>query len=148
MEPQTLLSEQNLEMIAQAAGTDTKSVSDVASTLLPLLMSNMTSNASTSTGAASLLNAMLSHADDKDDKTDEDDGNKILGHILGLAKDDTSAQIAKKLGLNTKTVAKIAAMVAPILLSQLGKEAKKKEKKKDTGLDIGDVASLLIKVLG
>ncbi|MCF0114856.1 MAG: DUF937 domain-containing protein [Erysipelotrichaceae bacterium] len=123
MDYTTLLTEQNLETISRAAGVSTKDVSSIASSLLPTLLSNMGSNAQSASGATSLFNALLSHANDDNTKVDENDGTKILGHILGMNQQATNQEVAKKTGLDAKTVAKVAALLAPILLSTLGKKA-------------------------
>lgn len=137
-------------------GDQTKSVIQAA---LPLLMGAMTQNASTDAGAMSLLGALAQHqtqasVQDQFKEADQDDGGKIIGHILGGQREDVAASIASQSGVSTAQVLKILALIAPALLSGVAKataEGKKKKKPAidlSDGLDAGDVIGLLGKVAG
>ena len=91
---------------------------------------------------------------------DTDDGDKIVNHLLGSEKDAVAAKAKKKSGIDTKTILKIMAILAPLLMTKMGNKAESKAKKDDTsdmlsvvgglldGVDAGDViklAGLLLK---
>lgn len=164
MDYTTYLTEQNLETVSRAAGVPTKDVGTIATALLPLLLSSMNNNAQASTtGANSLMGALLNHANDDNNKVDAIDGGKILAHILGLNQQPATQQVAQKTGIDVATVAKIAAMLAPILLSSLGKKAQQQttpaqqqmftiaqpaaQQPASSGVNMLDVAALLFKLL-
>ncbi len=143
---------------------------------LPSMLGKMQTNAQTKSGADSLLKALDQHDLSEEDivklikSADMDDGVKILNHIYGDEKKTAAVQkeVAQKTGIEPAKIAKIMAIVAPILLTTLAKTNKKANKtqtvsnsdgladllggvmklaggnsKKNSGLDIGDVASLL-----
>ena len=158
----------NKETVSALSGQASVSEEQMTKTLLqalPSMLGKMQSNASTKTGADSLLKALDQHDLSEEDivkliKTvDMNDGVKILNHIYGDEKQAAAVQ---------KEVAKIMALVAPILLTTLAKTNKKANKtqtvsnsdgladllggvmklagggsKNNSGLDIGDVATLL-----
>ena len=169
----------NKETVSALSGQASVSEEQMTKTLLqalPSMLGKMQSNASTKTGADSLLKALDQHDLSEEDivkliKTaDLDDGVKILNHIYGDEKQTAAVQkeVAQKTGIEPAKIAKIMALVAPILLTTLAKTNKKANKtqsvsnsdgladllggvmklaggssKKNSGLDLGDVASLL-----
>ena len=169
----------NKETVSALSGQASVSEDQMTQTLLqalPSMLGKMQSNAQTKSGADSLLKALDQHDLNEEDivkliKTaDLDDGVKILNHIYGDEKQTAAVQkeVAQKTGIEPAKIAKIMALVAPILLTTLAKTNKKANKtqsvsnsdgladllggvmklaggrsKKNSGLDLGDVASLL-----
>ena len=169
----------NKETVSALSGKASATEDQITQTLLqalPSMLGKMQTNASTKTGADSLLKALDQHDLSEEDivklikSADAEDGVKILNHIYGDEKKTAQAtkEVAKKTGLEPAKVAKIMAIVAPILLTTLAKTNKKTNNtksvsnsdgladllggvmklagagsKKNSGLDIGDVATLL-----
>lgn len=71
------------------------------------------------------------------------DGAGILGHLLGGNTSTVTNAISNKTGVSTSTVLKILAIVAPILMSYLGKQVTNKNVSDSNGL-----GSLLSSTLG
>ena len=91
---------------------------------------------------------------------DTDDGAKIVNHLLGSKQEEVAAKARKKSGIDTKTILKIMAILAPLLMTKMGNTAQSKAKKSSSsdmmsvvggmldGVDAGDViklAGLLLK---
>lgn len=74
---------------------------------------------------------------------DMEDGAKIVGHLLGKEDEKTAAVAAKASGIDAKKIIKLMAILAPIIMNQLGKESKKSGKK--TNDDMGDLLGSIVK---
>lgn len=129
-----------LESLSKSVGARPDQVSKLVSTGIPSLVSAMNKNAATSDGAGSLAKALDRHADDDTDdlgkfllNVDTTDGTKILKHVLGDKTESVEDKLAIKTGLKTDQVGSLLAMLAPLLLSSLGKQ-KKANKVNDSGL--------------
>ena len=129
----------NKETLSALSGKTASTEDQVAQTLLqalPSMLGKMQSNASTKSGADSLLKALDQHDLSEEDivklikSADAEDGIKILNHIYGDEKKTAAVQkeVAQKTGLDTAKVAKIMAIAAPILLTTLAKTNKKANK--------------------
>ena len=151
MDLSALLNEQNIKALTKAAGIQSDDVTKIASAVLPELMAGMTSNAKQQGGADALLGAMLSHADDADDKIDLADGMKVLSHVLGANQQASHAKVAQNTGMDAQQVAKIAAMMAPMVLSALGKQKQTAQAgvqaKQPQGMDMMNLATSLLGML-
>ena len=91
---------------------------------IPLLLRYMTSNASTQSGALSLLGALTQHnafrsMDEMFAEADEEDGGKIVKHILGDDSARAVQTLAAESGLSTDDVNRALGGLAPALLSML-----------------------------
>lgn len=64
-------------------------------------------------------------------------GEGILGHILGQRKEPVQKGVAKASGLDMSQIAKLLPMLAPLVMSALGKV------KKEKNLDAKDLAGML-----
>lgn len=155
----SMTSSSAVDSISKKSGGSTDQVTSLVSSALPLLLGSMTNNASTEQGATSLLNALSQHTstasvEDQIKDADEEDGGKIINHILGQNTANVTKSLSKDTGLSTAQVAKILAIVAPVLLTALSgatKSAKKTSKKSaidlSDGIDAKDIlgaASLLM----
>jgi hypothetical protein len=118
----------------------------VAGALPAILAGLANSTARTSTGAASLASAL-----DRDhDGSVLDDlagflggagaaaaGGSILGHVFGDRRRSVESGLGKASGLDPATMAKVMAMLAPIVMAMLAR------RKNTRGLDPGGLASML-----
>ena len=65
------------------------------------------------------------------------DGGKIIEHVLGDRQSSANETIANKTGIDAATVAKILTFLAPLVMAYLGK------KKSSDNLDAGGLSDLL-----
>ncbi|RAJ12009.1 DUF937 domain-containing protein [Olleya aquimaris] len=121
--------------VSGSTGTDQDRTGSVLTMALPVLMKAMERNASTPEGAEGLLGAIKGKHDGSilDNLGDlfgggvneevVNDGDKILGHVLGSKRDGVQQIIGQKSGLDAGSVGNILKVAAPILMGVLGKQA-------------------------
>jgi hypothetical protein len=142
---QSQLSGHSAVQLGQQLGTDQASTEKAIGTALPALMAALAGNAARKEGASALAGAL-----DRDHdggiledlsgflgRRDTNPGEGILKHALGPRRPAVEAEIAKQSGLDTKAIAGLLPMLAPIVMGALGK------KKRETGMDIGALAGML-----
>ena len=120
----TLASNDSVNSVAKKTGLSQKLVYKLIMTALPILIRYMTKNVGSQNGALSLLNALTQHnttraMSEQIDDVDEEDGDKIIGHILGDDKDMVVKSLADETGAKTEEVTKTLGSIAPALLSGL-----------------------------
>ena len=155
------------EQVSKETGISVTDAAEVMEDLLPVLLKGMQGQARNKDTQQSFLKALEDHGkqDTRDmskfiRNVDTDDGAKIVKHLLGPEEEVVAAKAKKKSGLDTKTILKIMAILAPLLMTRMGNTAEKSAKKNDTsdmlsvvgglldGVDAGDVlklAGLLLK---
>lgn len=135
-----------IQQAARQVGAKPQQVNQAVSAGVPLLVSALARNASSSGGANALLGAL-----DRDhDGSILDDvigflgksrgggaGDAILGHVLGGKKQGVEQAIGQASGLDMGQVGQILAMVAPLIMGALGKQRQQKS------LDAGGLADML-----
>lgn len=157
MDMKSFLNADTLKAISAATGVDAGDVTKVLIDAMPLLLAGAEKQ-SKGSDMAGFLQALADHGDkDSSDMAkfvkniDVEDGAKIVKHLLGAEEAKDAEKAAKATGLDKKTVMKIMAIAAPIIMNQLGKSAKKQAKakkeaaKKDEGIDMGDIARAVLK---
>lgn len=95
---------------------------------LPILIKYMTKNASSGDGALSLLGALSQHkSNDSMDlqlkDADEEDGAKIIHHILGKKEDAVTQDLSAQTGLNSSQIQQVLSILAPGLMSGVSNAA-------------------------
>ena len=88
-----MTSNSSLGALADKAGVSADSVEKALASAVPSLIGSLTKNASSAEGAKSLLGALSQHEDTSEVSSqianaDAEDGNKIIGKIMGDDKDD------------------------------------------------------------
>ena len=146
----TLLSKNTLSALAKKTGLTAAKLKKLIPLALPLLLKYLTSNASSQSGALSLLGALGQHNTAKAlpeqiAEADTEDGSKILGHIFGKNAESEITALASESGLSGKEVNTALDSIAPVLLSSLNTAASSAKKKVDLsdGLDLSEVMTLL-----
>lgn len=143
-----LFSDDTLANLAQETNTKPEQVEQLTNLAIPEILKQIQQNAATKEGAESLSRAVDQHETDLDDlmgffnKADQEDGNKILGHIFGEQKSSVEANLAKSTGLDIGTVISLLTKFAPMILSMLAlkkKFAPKQETQSPSGLDLGGI---------
>lgn len=145
-----LINKDTIAQLAKGSSASENQVESLLNSALPVLMQNMANNASTAEGSASLSKALSQHASAGGTtnvttllkQADTKDGEKILGHLLGGSKEEVTGGLAKKSGLNSGTTLMLLATLAPVLMNLVGNE-KEKAEKEDSGLDLGDLITLM-----
>jgi hypothetical protein len=135
-----------VEQIARSAGVSGGDVSNVLAGALPAMMTGLTRNAASSGGANALLGALDRDHDGSilDDVAgflggggDLVGGAGILGHVFGSSQTNVERAVSRSSGVDSGSVGKIMAMVAPLLMGSLGKA------KRQQGLDASGLAAAL-----
>ncbi|WP_375239512.1 DUF937 domain-containing protein [Aurantibacter sp.] len=148
------LGKQIIGGVAGSTGNDQGKTSSVLTMALPVLMKAMQRNASTPEGAEGLMGAIsgkhsggiLDNLGDlfgggvNEDITN--DGDKILGHVLGAKRSGVESVIGQKAGMDSGSVAQILKVAAPILMGVLGKQAQQSNVSSSNG--IGDLLGGLL----
>jgi len=139
------------EMIAERSGLDANSVGSIVDATLPAMLGGLIRNAQGSDDDAQKLDqalakhdgSLLDHleADLEDDEKEaelERDGEKILGKVFKGNEGEMVDMVKEKAGdIDPQVAKKVMAIVAPIILANLGKA------KKDQGLDVGGLTDML-----
>ncbi len=124
-----ILSQVDLNQLAQQVGADPAEVEQAARTALPALLGGLDANAADPAGAASLTEALGQHDGSLIDggvdlaQVDPAEGEKIAQHIFGDNQDQVLNQLGGVGGGASKgIVAKLIPILAPIVLSWLAKK--------------------------
>jgi len=139
----SLTSQSSLNTLSNQTGASSDQINKLLILAVPLLLKYLTKNASTEAGALSLLGALGQHKGRKALSkqlvdADTEDGELILGHILGKKEDAVTKDLAAKSGMDEKQVLAILASIAPALLTGISAAAKSAAKKKKQGFDLSD----------
>lgn len=155
---QNELSGQSLQALAGAIGAPQDQTRSAVAAALPLLLGALTRNAASPAGAQSLAGALerdhtaplTAHADafgglggllqaamGAGSPNKALDGLGMLGHILGGQQQTAAQSIGAQSGLDSATVVKLLAALAPIVMSSLGTV------KQNHNLDAGGLSGYL-----
>lgn len=160
-----MLNSGSIDQVAQMLGVDQQGASSAIQEVLPMLLKGMQGQAQNKETQQGFLQALQDHGQrDTSDFTqflknvDTDDGAKIVKHLLGAKEEEVAAKAKKKSGLDTKTIMRIMAIAAPLLMSQMGKSAKTSAKSAGSddmlsivgglldGVDAGDILKIAKKL--
>ena len=127
---QTMLSSESIAQMSEKTGTSTDEVKSVLLSALPAMLNGVQGQANNKDTVAGFAGALDSHAqDDTSDITaflsnvDIQDGEKIVGHLLGSDAAATTKAAAEKAGLSTASTGSVLGAAAPLLMSLLGQQA-------------------------
>lgn len=140
--------------VAGSTGNDTNKTSSVLTMALPLLMKAMQRNAATPEGAVGLMSALNGKHNGSIldnlgglfeggvDNEVKNEGEKILGHVLGAKQSGVEKVLGEKSGLDAGSVGNILKVAAPILMGVIGKQSQQQSVSASSG--IGDLLGGLI----
>jgi len=139
----TLTSGSVLSALTGKTGSNESQMKKLLVAAIPLLIKYMTKNASSTSGAQSLLSALTGHTSTKSmadqvAEVDEVDGAKILGHILGSDQKQVFTELTQESGMSEEQVSKSLSSIAPALLSGLSAAT---QSSKTSGNDLTDLLS-------
>jgi len=134
-----------IDAISKKLGLSPAVTTKIVQAAIPLLLSGLARNTSTSAGANSLQNALQKDHDGSilDDVLgaltggDQSDGAGILGHIFGNQRTSVQQGLGKVTGANANQAGQVLEMLAPILMGALGKQTA------ESGIDAGGLGDLL-----
>ncbi|QRM90139.1 DUF937 domain-containing protein [Lacinutrix sp. WUR7] len=140
--------------VAGSTGNDSNKTAGLLTMALPVLMKAMERNAATPEGAEGIMGAIngkhngsildnlggLFGGGVNDEVTN--DGDKILGHVLGDKRQNVEKVLGEKSGLDMGSVANILKVAAPILMGVIGKQASQQNVSSSNG--IGDLLGGLL----
>jgi len=123
-----------LSGLSQQLGVDEGLASQAVSLAMPLLLSALANNASDEKGAQSLANALsrdhdgsiLDNVAGHVQSGSLDDGLGILGHVLGANQSKVEESLSERTGIDAASIAKLLAILSPVVLGMLGKQQRKK----------------------
>ena len=140
------LDDQTVGQIGRQIGVDQETAQGAVSAAIPVIVAALARNASDPTGADALHGALER---DHDGSLLEDlggflgggasssIGGAILGHVFGGQRGSVESSLGRSTGLDGASIAKLLAMLAPIVLAALAK------KRGQDGLDSGGLTDLL-----
>ncbi len=119
-----MLADAAISALSGKTGLSSGALKKLLPLAIPLLLRYMTSNASTQSGALSLLGALTQHntarsMDEMFAEADEEDGGKIVKHILGDDSSRAVQTLAAESGLSADDVTRGLGALAPALLAML-----------------------------
>ncbi len=132
--------------VSSSSGQNQNKTGALLAMALPVLMEAMKKNTATKEGKEGLFGAINEKhnggiLDNLGDlfkggvnKEVEDDGNKILDHILGKDKSQVQQTLSEKSGIGISEVGGILAVAAPILMGILGKNKREQNIQNSDGL--------------
>ena len=119
---QLMTSGASINAVSVKTGLSSKQLKKLLPTLIPIVLKYMTGNASSTSGATSLLGALAQHNNKKSmdlqlQEADEEDGSKIIGHIFGKDENKVTADLSAQTGLETSQISQVLSVIAPALMS-------------------------------
>ena len=118
------LADAALKALSGKTGLSSSSLKKLLPLAIPLLLRYMTNNASSQSGALSLLGALTQHsnfrsAEEMLAEVDEEDGGKIVKHILGDDTNRAVEMLAEETDMSSSDVSRGLNGLAPVLLTVL-----------------------------
>lgn len=141
--------------VSQQTGAPKDKTAEVLSMALPVLMGAMQRNAASPQGAEGLLGALNKKHDGSIldnlgglfaggvDSSVMQDGQGILGHVLGAKQPQVQNALSQRSGLDANTIAQILKIAAPIVMGYLGRQTRQ-----NNVSSANDLGGLLGSVLG
>jgi len=155
-----LLSQIPMDQLAAQLGLSEADTEKAVKSALPALVSGMRANADDPSGAVSLANALGQHDGSlleggvDVNQIDTEDGRKIVKNVFGDNEEAVVNQLGGLGGLDAGSIGKLLPMLAPLLMSFLGKQfgggrdaekaASSAGQAGDTGGGIGDLLGGLL----
>ncbi|MBQ6321432.1 MAG: DUF937 domain-containing protein [Lachnospiraceae bacterium] len=144
----TMSSGSSLQALSGKTGLSEKKLQKLLVAAIPILLKFLTKNAGSAQGAQSLLGALAGHKQTRSmaeqiTDADEEDGAKIIKHILGDQADSVVANLASENEMDSAQVNKVLSSMAPGLMSGLSAATSSAAKVDlSDGLDLSDVMGM------
>lgn len=128
------MGQQIINGVSKQTNQSADKTSSLLSMALPVLMGAMNKNAQTPEGAQGLMGALSKHAggglldnlggffDGGVDDNVQQDGQNILGHLLGGKQPAVENALSEQSGVDVGSVSNILKVAAPLLMNMVGKQ--------------------------
>lgn len=133
-----------VSMLSGILGTDKAQTGAAVQTAIPAIVAGLAKNAQSPKGAEALHTALAKDHDGSvlDQgaealQSNQEQGDKILGHVFGSNLGAVQSQLAATSGLGAGGAGSLLQMLAPMVMGYLGKQ------QQGGGLDAGGLASIL-----
>jgi hypothetical protein len=121
--------------LSRSVGASEDETRKAVSAAIPILLEALSRNASTQSGAASLLNVLDRDHDGSilDDvvgfleEASTGDGEAILDHVLGGRRASVERGLSQASGIDARSVGRLLAMLAPIVLGAIGRMTRERK---------------------
>ncbi len=129
------MGQQIINGVSKQTNQSADKTSNLLSMALPVLMGAMNKNAQTPEGAQGLMGALSKHAggglldnlggffDGGVDDSVQQEGQGILGHLLGAKQPAVENALSKESGVDVGSVGNILKVAAPLLMGMVGKQS-------------------------
>ncbi|MDT0644054.1 DUF937 domain-containing protein [Zunongwangia sp. F363] len=147
----TKTGDQLIGKITEKTGLDKEKATTALGMAMPMILGALKKNAEDDKGSEKLNNALeadkhnghlLNNLSEADTDEVDNEGNKILDHILGDKRSGIESALSTTLGLEKGTIGTIIKLAAPVIMNLLGSQ-KRKDNVSGSGL-----SSLIGSVLG
>ena len=165
-----LLGDNEVEKVSNQTGLDKNQAMSALTAALPTILTALKGNSQSKLGQKQLAGALekdhdgslLDNLSGFFDNPQSGNGKGILKHTLGSRRTEVEGMLSQKTGVSAGGMSKILEIAAPLVMAYLGKEKKQKNVQsngigslvsnllggsdsKDSGFDMGDIASMFIK---
>ena len=142
----SMTSQSAVNSLSKKSGLGSSDITSLLIKAIPILIQQLTANASSEQGAQSLLGALGQHTstasiESQIANADPVDGSKILSHILGGNSSSVLGGLSSQTGLNESQVSGVLSNITPAMLSSLSATttaASKANKNQKKGIDLSD----------
>ena len=140
------IDDQAIKQISRQLGVDDQTAQQAIGTALPMLMGALGRNTESAAGAEALGRALQRDHDGSilsnvpgalTDGQTLQDGQAILGHVLGAKQGNVELGVAKASGLDTSSAGTLMSMLAPVVMGTLG------QTQRQQGLSADGLAGML-----
>lgn len=129
----------DMEAISQKTGVDKSKTGAIIGMALPAILNQLTKNNQSDSGLDSFTKAINDHAQGPDyqsvseyaENVDEEDADKMLGHVFEGNKDAIIERIANTIGIEPADVKRVLLFIAPLVMKHIAGNAKNKDLDKD-----------------
>lgn len=146
-----LLSSNSLGALSNNTGVQKPQLQKLLILALPLIIKYLTSNSQSQSGLSSLFGALGAHqnrgtVEAQIADADTEDGQKILGHILGDDQNQVVDELSRESGVDAGDVMNVLGTIAPYIMSGLSAATESAQTQQQTapagGFDLGGLMSL------
>jgi hypothetical protein len=145
-----ILSQVPIDDIAKKLGVSHDVAKEAVAQGGAVLLGGLAKNASTDEGSSAIENALKRHEGSANvtsvDEVDEEDGGKIVSHILGSEKQDVTEKLTKSDKTAGIDFGKLLPILAPIIMGLIANATKGKSS--DAGSGGGGIGDIIGGILG
>ncbi len=149
----SLLSGKSLGALSNNTGVNQIDLKKLLILALPLIIKYMTSNSQSQSGLSSLFGALGAHqnrgtVESQIADADVEDGQKIIGHILGDDQDQVVDELSRESGVDAGDVLNVLGTIAPYIMSGLSAATESAQTQQQAqaapagGFDLGGLMSM------